>query len=386
MENLWSIRLSQLEHNLEEQKNSFVCPRCGKGFEKKASLGGHLSYCGKDCTERKKKHSLRMRGENNPFFGKQHTTDFCDSHSKFMEAKWSDPEYKQKNVVAHIGKVNPNKGKTYEEIYGVERASELRVAVASYGMQDKHHTEETKQQMRVSQEGVSFDARFGDRADELKEKYHNLYTDKPQSPETVAKRVAKNTGKKRTPTQRQNIAAGVKARGYKHTDEAKQKMALSKQGTVPINKGKHNADLYGEEKAQELFDVASKNSKANWQSPDYVRKQMRSRHTFPNKAEIFLTAKLQEWLPGEYKYNGCPGADGGMILAGKVPDFINVNGQKKIIELFGEQFHAPEEEQQRKEIFKPYGWSTLVIWGKELRNLKALKEKVMCFNEKAKEN
>lgn len=112
-----------------------------------------------------------------------------------------------------------------------------------------------------------------------------------------------------------------------------------------------------------------------WQDPEYVSKQMKARSIRPNKGEIFLDKLLQKLYPNEYKYVG----DGQFILAGKCPDFINVNGQKKIIELFGEHVHKPKEEQERIDLFAKYGYQTLVIWYRELANIEAVEKKLFEF-------
>ena len=113
-----------------------------------------------------------------------------------------------------------------------------------------------------------------------------------------------------------------------------------------------------------------------WKDPEFVAKQMIARNVCPNKAEKFLYGFFQNLFPNEYKFVG----DGQFILAGKCPDFININGQKKIIELFGEHVHEPEEEQQRTDLFAQYGYQTLVIWYSELSDTKLLTERLLSFN------
>lgn len=77
----------------------------------------------------------------------------------------------------------------------------------------------------------------------------------------------------------------------------------------------------------------------------------------PNRDEKLLMLLLsQHNLP--YKFVG----DGSLIIAGKNPDFVKATGEKKLIELFGEQWHEPNEEQERREFFEKYGYKTLVIW------------------------
>lgn len=119
----------------------------------------------------------------------------------------------------------------------------------------------------------------------------------------------------------------------------------------------------------------SENMKEKWQESEFVTKQMQARCVMPNKQEVKLSDILNELYPGEWKFVG----DGQVIIAGKCPDFINVNGQKKIIELFGDYWHKGQDPQDRKDIFKEFGYDTLVIWERELKNHSELKFKIHKF-------
>lgn len=124
---------------------------------------------------------------------------------------------------------------------------------------------------------------------------------------------------------------------------------------------------------------ASKRMIRFWGDPEYKARQLRAmfkgRMVKPNKPEKFLIVLLQQLFPNQYKYVG----DGEFILAGKNPDFVNISGQKKIIELFGNYWHTPEEEQQRIALFSRYGYQTLVIWDYELEDVELLNKKLIEF-------
>jgi len=83
----------------------------------------------------------------------------------------------------------------------------------------------------------------------------------------------------------------------------------------------------------------------------------------PSKSEPekTLEAYLGIVAPGEFRYN-----DGWFILGRKVPDFVNVNGQKKLIELYGTHWHDIGDDDERIEYFRGFGYKTLVIWDDEL--------------------
>jgi len=96
-----------------------------------------------------------------------------------------------------------------------------------------------------------------------------------------------------------------------------------------------------------------------------VRNSMLGAQRKPNKLEQRFDNFLQKHFPGEYKYTG----DGSFILAGKCPDFTNINSKKKIIEIFGDYWHQADDPEERKEIFGEYGFDTLILWERCINNI-----------------
>ena len=82
----------------------------------------------------------------------------------------------------------------------------------------------------------------------------------------------------------------------------------------------------------------------------------------PNKLEKSVALSLNKTFPKEWKYVG----NGKVWFGGKNPDFININGQKKLIEVYGNYWHKGENPQGRIDHFKQYGFDTLVLWEKEI--------------------
>lgn len=76
---------------------------------------------------------------------------------------------------------------------------------------------------------------------------------------------------------------------------------------------------------------------------------------------------MNRLFPNEYRFVG----DGSFWIGGKNPDFINVNGQKKIIEMFGDYWHSREVTgtskrshlQERIKHFAKYGFKDLNYLG-----------------------
>jgi hypothetical protein len=110
----------------------------------------------------------------------------------------------------------------------------------------------------------------------------------------------------------------------------------------------------------------SKYWKRRWAEDKFYQKaQAEARNRRPNNKELLLNEFLQTFFPGEWKLVG----NGEVVIGGKCPDFINVNGKKKLIEYFGGwHWHGnPFEGEERQAHFKSFGFDTLIIWGSELK-------------------
>ncbi|HDZ15647.1 hypothetical protein LCGC14_0570260 [marine sediment metagenome] len=111
--------------------------------------------------------------------------------------------------------------------------------------------------------------------------------------------------------------------------------------------------------------------------PVFTKEFGRIRGLKPNKLELKFEDFLNELFPNEYKYVG----DFDTFIGGKCPDFMNVNGQKKLIEVYGDYWHRNDDPQDRIDHFKKYGFDCLVIWESEYQNnLMETKDKVIRFH------
>lgn len=96
----------------------------------------------------------------------------------------------------------------------------------------------------------------------------------------------------------------------------------------------------------------------------YLKRLQEFRWLRPNKLEKSMMVLIEKHnLP--YKYVG----DGKTVIAGKVPDFMNYNGEKKLIELVGDFWHTPEEMSKKVDHFAEYGFKTLIIWEHEFKSV-----------------
>jgi hypothetical protein len=170
-----------------------------------------------------------------------------------------------------------------------------------------------------------------------------------------------------------------------------EKMRQSLKGRNAWNKGKElpveykeklsqiHKQMVEEGKQKNLFKVGFDSRRIKTQfnnNPEQRKKAIKSLIKRPNKKEKLLYSILQSNFPNEWKYIG-----NGKILIGRFnPDFINCNGKKKIIELFGDYWHKNDNSNDRIEYYKKYGFSTLIIWEKELENIENVVNKIKVFN------
>ena len=97
-------------------------------------------------------------------------------------------------------------------------------------------------------------------------------------------------------------------------------------------------------------------------------------HKKPNKPEKLVEQFLNQKFPQEWKFVG----NGEIWIGRKNPDFININGQKKLIEVYGDYWHKDDNPQDRIDHFKKYGFNTLVLWEKDIFNSSFI-EKIQTF-------
>ncbi len=152
-------------------------------------------------------------------------------------------------------------------------------------------------------------------------------------------------------------------KGKRHTEEAKRK----------------NSEAHKGKRASRETEFTTERMKALYRDPQYIKKIANSWNIKPNKPEKIILALLENLYPGQWKYTG----DFSFVINGKCPDFVNCNGQKKIIELFGDYWHRGQNPEDRAAIFAPFGYMTLVLWEHELKDLKKTILKIQEFAEVA---
>lgn len=165
--------------------------------------------------------------------------------------------------------------------------------------------------------------------------------------------------------------------GKPHSEEAKRNLSIARMGMTPWNKGK--SDIYTPEQLQKI----SNTLKIRWQDPVYAMEQVKKQGRKPNNNELYLDAILQLNFPKEWKYVG----DGQIWIAGRNPDFFNINGKKLLIELDGLHWHTNKQKDiERDTIYKRYGYATLSINENSLENEQMLIQLIKDFTKQVNDN
>lgn len=123
--------------------------------------------------------------------------------------------------------------------------------------------------------------------------------------------------------------------------------------------------------------------KCSHKDNELIMKRAQNARKHPNKLEQKVIELIQEMeLP--YKYVG----DGQVILNGYNPDFINTNGKKKVIEVFGDYWHGDkaqdwhEGELGRMMLYGSLGFDCLIVWESELKDKEALARRIRAWDKK----
>ena len=176
-----------------------------------------------------------------------------------------------------------------------------------------------------------------------------------------------NLHKGRKFSDERNKKIGDAHRGSKRSIEAREKMSEAQK---KINRLNPSLNIKRNKKKSITMLDKFKNDEAylkNWATACKIK---------PNKLELLFDGLLQEMFPNEWKYVG----DFQFFLGGKNPDFMNVNGKKQLIEIYGDFWHQGEDPQDRINHFKQYGFDTLVLWESEIKNnIEEVKHKLTSY-------
>lgn len=229
----------------------------------------------------------------------------------------------------------------------------------------KYHTEETKLRMYENNVGANNPCYKRIRPTEERERISLSMRNRKKSLSHISNVAKANTGKKRTEEQnRRNKERAI----IQFSDPKQRELArinAINQWLNPTIREKCLQKLQENINKESVRLKISQSVKKLWKNSEYVEKIRMGLNIHPNKPETFLLNLLNELYPGEWKFTG----DFSFTINGKNPDFTNCNGQKKLIELFGDYWHQGEKPEDRKAIFREFGYETLVIWEHELKDM-----------------
>ena len=279
--------------------------------------------------------------------------------------------------------------KSVEEIFGEDIGKEIRrkhserMSGENHPLYGKHHTDETKVKIGKSREGKNY-GKVGIN--------HHLY------------------GKKLSEGWKRNISKSVEKRWKEDYDGELRKRISEKikklweddifrEKMIAIKKEQWKNEEYRKKisegrkrqwKDEEYRKGVTERSKELWKngtygSNEYWRKVYKGLNKDPNKSELKLQEIINSVCPDEFGYNG--GFELGISLDRLIPDFVNINGKKKVIELFGDYWHSEEKTgipikdqiDDKTKRYKKVGYDSLFIMEKELNDEENLKSKIENF-------
>ena len=243
----------------------------------------------------------------------------------------------------------------------------------------KHHSKETKSAMSRAHIGKVFS------------EIHKMNMSKSLKGRVFSeehKRKLSESQKGMVRTKETRIKIGCAHKGILLSEAHKNNIAKGLLGHISTLKGTHLSEEHKRKlseankdrifSAKHKYNIARQKRK-QWKNAEFARMMGRAWQLKPNKPETSILTMLETLYPKEWKYTG----DFSFMIGGKNPDFVNCNGQKKCIELFGDYWHKDENPNYRKRIFAEYGYDTLVIWEHELKQAERVKFRINRFCRKS---
>ena len=210
-------------------------------------------------------------------------------------------------------------------------------------------------------------------------------------PESKIKMSQSKIGRKLPINTRLHMSSALKKRWENEDFKNKLKRKLKEVNNTPEAKLRHSRRAIKVMSNPQMRERISNKEREYWKNPEYrnriVKLTMSAMAQRPNKPETLLNDILQKHFPNTWVYNGFAG--GGVIINGLVPDFVNISGKNKVIEVFGDYFHDPTKrnlpyrktEQGRIEELNNFGYDCLIIWEHELKQIDNVILRIKCFEE-----
>jgi len=153
--------------------------------------------------------------------------------------------------------------------------------------------------------------------------------------------------------------------------------------------GWNGAKFFTEESKRKISEKARERALRRWNNPEErekwlkalkiggtikgIQASLRAQKRRPTKPERQIMEIISELnLPFSYTGNGK------LIIERYNPDFTDQE-QRKIIEVFGDYWHSPKDEEKKRKVYNRNGYSLLVIWQHELSNLEEVKRRIQDY-------
>jgi len=271
-------------------------------------------------------------------------------------------ETKRKLSLSLKGRSSPMKGRHQtEESNGKRRlASKGNTFALGY-----RHTKEAKQKISKARKRhpVSIEVREKIRQARLKDWCNPEYREK-QIKLRSEYQITEETKLKIRRTKAKNQ--------YRHSAETKAKISLSLLG---------NTRTLGYKTTEKTKKILSEISRRHMQDPEFknrvIRATIKANRKRPTNPEMKVLEAVEKYsLP--YRYNG---NNAGFVLAGCCPDFVNINGDKIVIEVWGDYWHRNDNPADRISRFAKYGFGTLILWESHIKesSLEELAQEIKSF-------
>jgi very-short-patch-repair endonuclease len=181
-----------------------------------------------------------------------------------------------------------------------------------------------------------------------------------------------------------NLSLALKGREI--SDEWRAKISASKSGMHLSASHKRNISIGGmglrrSEKTRKNISSALREYRRH-PKEEHIR-HMLSISKGMNGLERKVSYILRNVCPGRFRYNGDFRL--GVMLDGLVPDFVNINGKKQVIDVYAPYWKERDGGSvkgykiNRTKRLKRIGWSILYIGDNELENKARLAEKISAF-------
>lgn len=281
---------------------------------------------------------------------------FKTGNVPWIKGKHHTEETRRKLSEARIGKIPWIAGKHHTEAtkqkisekkvgcvgwtHGLTKETDTRILAISLRHTGWHHTVESKEKISGATKG---------RPSWIKGKHHSDETRERLSKTNKGKHHSFETRKKMSENRR---GSNNSFYGKRHTIELKRKLS-------ELRKGKHYPKLSEAKKGKHYPKLSEAHTRAMKEGKYNLKP------TQPEKKFTEICAKYN--LP--FKYVG----DGKFWIENVNPDFVESNGRKMVVEIYGDYWHNRldniERDKHRVTILKKYGWKLLVLWEHEINKL-----------------